>query len=140
MNFKNIYKDDYEQYINLNKTTISKTYYDNFLDNILNDNHLIIKLSDNDNNLIGTGTIFIEEKLTHGGSKLGHIENIIIDEKYRGKGYGELLVNYLLNICNNKKCYRVDLVCTTELEHFYNKNNINKNNISMSILFKDNFN
>ena len=69
-----------------------------------------------------------------------HIENILIDEKYRGNGYGELLVNYLLGIGKENKCYRVDLNCTSELEHFYQKNGFKKKHLCMNIYFKENFN
>ena len=60
------------------------------------------------NNIIGSGTILIEEKLTYGGCKMGHLENIIINKKYRGKGYGEKLIKELLSrasiycICSNR--------------------------------------
>ena len=53
---------------------------------------------------------------------VGNIENILIDEKYRGNGYGEKIVNKLLEMCKEQKCYRVDLNCSYELEHFYQKN------------------
>ena len=73
------------------------------------------------NTIIGTGTILIEEKLTYGGSKLGHIENVLINKNDRGKGYGGMLVKELLKICKKEMCYRVDLNCVKELEEFYNK-------------------
>ncbi len=70
---------------------------------------------------------------------MGHIENILIDEKYRGNRYGEKIVNKLLEICREKKCYRVDLNCSSELENFYKKNGFNKKHICMNVYFKENF-
>ena len=99
----------------------------------VNDNFLEIY------SLLGTGTLLIEPKLTYGGCKMGHIENILIDEKYRGKGYGENLVNKLLEISKNEKCYRVDLNCTPELNRFYKKMNFKKKYICMNLYFKENF-
>lgn len=138
MLLRNLVEDDYEKYINLLKISVKKEYFINFINNILNVNHIIIVMEVS-NNIIGTGTILIEEKLTYGGCKLGHIENILINNDYRGKGYGEILVKELLKICKEKGCYRADLNCVRELEKFYNKNNFNKNTISMNIYFNENF-
>ena len=139
MQYNNLSKKHYNYYKNLINSNITEEYFTNFIDNILNKNHKIIVIEDNEHNLIGSGTIFIEEKLTYSGCKMGHIENVLIDEKYRGNGYGELLVNYLLEICKENKCYRVDLNCTSELEHFYQKNGFEKKHLCMNIYFKENF-
>jgi glucosamine-phosphate N-acetyltransferase len=136
--FRNIVKNDYNEYIQLIHTDISKEKYDIFIDNVLGDYHQIIVL-ELESKLIATGTLLIEEKLTYGGCKMGHIENILVDEAYRGKGYGELLVKELLDKAKIMKCYRVDLNCNVELENFYKKNNFNASSISMSIFFKENF-
>ena len=136
--FRNVATNDYNEYIKLIHTDISKEKYDIFIDNVLGDYHQIIVL-ELENKLIATGTLLIEEKLTYGGCKMGHIENILVDETYRGKGYGELLVKELLDKAKIMKCYRVDLICNIELENFYKKNNFNASSISMSIFFKDNF-
>ena len=100
-------------------------------------NHQIIIIEEN-KNILGTGTLFIEDKMTYGGCKMGHIENILIDTNYRGQKLGERLVKYLLNIAEENKCYRVDLTCNKELEEFYKKNKFTKNQISMSIFLKKN--
>lgn len=139
MQYNNLSKKHYEQYITIINSSVTKDYFNNYIDNILNNNHQIIIIEDNEHNLIGSGTIFIEEKLTHGGCKMGHIENVLIDENYRGNGYGELLVKYLLEICKENKCYRVDLNCNSELEEFYQKNNFEKKHLCMNIYFKENF-
>lgn len=118
--FRNIVKNDYNEYIQLIHTDISKEKYDIFIDNVLGDYHQIIVL-ELESKLIATGTLLIEEKLTYGGCKMGHIENILVDEAYRGKGYGELLVKELLDKAKIMKCYRVDLNCNVELENFYKK-------------------
>lgn len=138
MIFREINENDYALYKQLIESEIDIEYFKYFINKVLNKNHKIIIMEDN-NTIIGTGTILIEEKLTYGGCKLGHIENILINNDYRGKGYGEMLVKELLNICKNEMCYRADLNCVKELEHFYNKSNFNKNTISMNIYFKENF-
>jgi len=140
MKYNNLSRKHYQQYKMLIDSNITEDFFCDFIDNILNNNHIIIILEDDEENIIGSGTLFIEKKLTYGGCNMGHIENVLIDEKYRGNGYGEMLVNHLLKISKKNKCYRVDLNCSSELEHFYQKNGFDKKNICMNIYFKENFN
>jgi glucosamine-phosphate N-acetyltransferase len=138
MQFRELKEQDYKNYKKLIDSDINIDYFKHFIENVLNKNHKLYVLEKN-NKIIGTGTVLIEEKLTYGGSKLGHIENILVDEYHRGNGYGEFIVKNLLKICKQENCYRVDLNCVKELENFYSKNNFNQNSISMNIYFKENF-
>lgn len=140
MIYNNLSIEHYEKYKQLVDSSVTKEYFIKFVNNVLNENHKIFVIEDPEKNIIGSGTVFIEEKLTYSGCKMGHIENILIGEKYRSLGYGEKLVNYLLEICKNKGCYRVDLNCSSELQHFYQKNGFTKKHICMNIYFKENFN
>jgi glucosamine-phosphate N-acetyltransferase len=139
MKYNNLSRKHYLQYKTLIDSNITEEFFCDFIDNVLNKDHIIIILEDDDENMVGSGTIFIEKKLTYGGCNMGHIENILIDEKYRGNGYGEKMVNKLLEICREKKCYRVDLNCNSELEDFYKKNGFEKKHLCMNIYFKENF-
>ena len=56
-----------------NKDSISFNDFNNFIEK-LNSNHQIFIILDSENNkIIGTGTILIEEKLIHNLSKVAHI-------------------------------------------------------------------
>lgn len=138
MHIRHITQHDYYDYIKLIDSNLFHEDFNDFLDNVLGETHQIIVLEIEDK-LIGTGTLFIENKMSYGGCSMGHIENILIDENFRGKGYGEKIVNELLNIAKEKKCYRVDLNCNSELENFYKKMNFNQKHICMNIYFKENF-
>ena len=135
---RNLLKTDFHKYTQLINSNISLDMYNDFLENVLGDLHIILVI-ELDNNIVGTGTLFIENKLTYGGCKMGHIENILIDKKFRGKGYGQMIVNKLLNIAKESGCYRVDLNCNSELEKFYKKNNFNQKYLCMNIYFNENF-
>ena len=129
---------DYENYKEINNTYITNEYFNNFINNILNKYHNIYVL-ENENIIIGFGTLILENKLTHNGCKMGHIENIIIDERYRNSGYGIKLVKELIEICKKEKCYKIVLNCDSYLEKFYKKNDFIKNKLSMELLIKENF-
>ena len=139
MIIRNITLRDYTNYTKLINSTISREDYAIFLDTVLCETHQLIVV-EHETNIIGVGTIFCEKKMTFGGCIMGHIENILIDDEYQGKGYGGKVVKELLNIANQQKCYRVDLNCNSELKNFYNKYNLTEKNICMNIYFEDNFN
>lgn len=118
--FNILTKNDYDQYCRHINTNVAKDYFDYFVNNVINDNHIIILLKIDDQ-IVASGTLIIEHKLTYGGCKLGHIENILTDEHHRGKGYGSTLINYLIQTAKDNGCYRVDLICKHELVPFYKK-------------------
>ena len=139
MIIRNIHHNDYEHYKKLINSNITKEAYENFIDNVLGDHHIILVIEIG-SNIIGSGTLSIEPKLTYGGCKMGHIENIFVHPAHRKKGYGEQLVHKLLEYAKENGCYRVDLNCTSELEHFYEKNGFKQKHICMNVYFKENFN
>jgi len=90
---------------------------------------------DLDGRLIGTGTILYEHKFIHNISKIGHIEDICINTNYRGKGFGQLLINYLIEEVKTNMCYKVTLYCEEGLEKFYKSAELEKKGIQMSKYF-----
>ena len=139
MNIREIKLSDYEQYTKLINTSISSEYFKDFIDNILNENHNIFVIDIN-GKIIGTATVLFEKKLTHNGCKMARIENILIDENFRGKKYGKKIIDYILNYSKNNKCYRADLICNDNLIKFYTKQNFIKHQNSLQFLFPVNFN
>ena len=78
------------------------------------------------NNIIGSGTLIIEQKLIHGFGKIGHLEDIVIDSKYQGQGLGKHLVNFLINKAKENNCYKVIFGCNNDKLNFYLKNQPDK--------------
>lgn len=70
---------------------------------------------------------------------MGHIENILVQETYRGKGIGKLIVNYLSNYAKKYGCYRIDLTCEESLECFYKNLGFEIKQLGMTMLIKENF-
>lgn len=91
----------------------------------LNDTHMIfvIELTFNDCEKIiaGLGTIFIEQKIIHQMGKVGHIEDVVVSNEYRGLGIGKILIQYLCEYSKLKGCYKVILNCSDENIAFYEK-------------------
>jgi glucosamine-phosphate N-acetyltransferase len=137
MKIRKLNKDDYDQYLLLindfKKTYFSKIIFKELLD-IINSNSTIWVIEE-DGKLIGTGTILYEYKFIRDISKCAHIEDICINKDYRGKNYGTLLIDHLINEAQNNNCYKVILDCNSELEKFYAKSGLIKSGIQMALYF-----
>ena len=73
---------------------------------------------DSKNNVIAFGSICIEMKIR--GGLMGHIEDVVVDEKFRGQGVGAMMMKTLIKEAIIKKCYKVSLECRDEKVGFYN--------------------
>jgi glucosamine-phosphate N-acetyltransferase len=130
-------KNDYNQYFYLinifRKTDFTE---EEFINNLLkinnNSNIWVIELN---NKLIATGTILYEYKFIHNISKIAHIEDICVSINYRGKNYGKILMNHLIDEAKKENCYKATLYCNQDLEKFYKSYNMKKNGIQMAIYF-----
>ena len=101
-------------------TTTGESSYNQYCEYIknLSVNQYIYFILDN-KVIVGTGSILIEKKMIPGFQSIGHIEDIVIDEKHRGKKYGKHLINYLVSVALNNRCYKVILDCGTPYIGFY---------------------
>ena len=132
-----LHNDDYEEYFNL-INIFRETYFtkEDFINNLIkinnNSNIWVIELN---NKLIATGTILYEYKFIHNISKIAHIEDICVDNNYRGKNYGKVLMSHLIDEAKKENCYKVTLYCKEDLEKFYKSCNMEKNGIQMAIYF-----
>ena len=90
--------------------------------NNLDDNINIFVVIDSKNNkIVGTGTVILEKKIIHNFGKVGHIEDIVISQEYRGKGIGRKIINHLFEFCKTNNCYKILLDCVDENVNFYQK-------------------
>lgn len=87
-----------------------------------------------DNEIVAYGAVIIESKIR--GESAGHIEDIVVDNKVRGKNIGVKLIEELVKIAKEKNCYRVTLFCDEPLVNFYNKNNFKTNGVAMKVFTK----
>ncbi len=81
--------------------------------------------------VVGTATIFIEQKFIHDGGKVGHIEDVAIRKNYHEKGIGQRIVKALLKYAKKKGCYKTILDCTDDLTPFYEKIGFQRHSNSM---------
>lgn len=71
--------------------------------------------------VVGSATLLIEPKFIHDGGLVGHIEDVVVNEKYQKNGIGKKLVKYLLEYARTKGCYKTILDCDEGIRSFYEK-------------------
>ena len=86
----------------------------------INQNH-IIHVAIDDNKIVGSTTLFIEQKFIHDGGLVGHIEDVVVRKEYEGRGIGIKLVMSMLEHAKEKKCYKTILDCKDDVKQFYER-------------------
>lgn len=80
----------------------------------------------------GTVSVLYEKKLLHGGKDVAHIEDFVVDEKYRGLNVGKELLDFVINESKQYNIYKIILNCSKSMEAFYKKFKFTHKNIEMS--------
>lgn len=127
LNIRKIESDDYnkkyldllEQLTVVNKNKITFEMFSKFVDN-LGENHLIFVIEQN-NKIIATTTLLIENKLIHELGKVAHIEDVVVDKEVNGKNIGKTLITFVNEYAKNRGCYKVILDCNDDVKKFYEK-------------------
>jgi glucosamine-phosphate N-acetyltransferase len=87
----------------------------------------------NKSQILGTTTLHYQHKLIRNGCKAGLIEEVVVDEKFRGKKIGEKLVKYVTKKAIENGCYKVILSCFPERVKFYERCGYKKESNTMRI-------
>ena len=122
MIFRELKINDYEQFfILINDFQKTNFSFNQFKEIIENQKNIQIYVMERNKQLIAAGTICFEKKFIHNISLYGHIEDIIVKKEYQKNGYGKLLMNNLIQVCKDEKCYKILLNCEEKLIKFYEK-------------------
>ena len=97
--------------------------------------HITLGNTDIVEHIIGSVTIFIETKIIHNFGKVAHIEDVIVDNTYRGKGLGKVLVQKGIDYAQKHDCYKIILNCSDENIPFYEKCGFSKKENEMVLYF-----
>ena len=130
MEIRELLKSDYNQVIELWTKSLSNKF-----DNEINTDHVsdpssITLVSVDNNTITGVASLYIIKKLTR---TLGLIEDVAVNENYRGKGIGKKLVEKLIGIAVDKKCDKTVLNSSEQNSEFYKKIGFEINEIQMII-------
>jgi len=59
--------------------------------------------------IVGTFELLIMDNLAHHGSPSGIVEDVAVDINFRSKGIGKKMMEYAMDICKNRGCYKMVL-------------------------------
>ncbi len=136
---RQIENDDYTSLLHLysqftgESYTIKQEEYEAFLSSLTNAQRLYV--IEVEGQVIGCGTLLVESKLIHNGSRVAHIEDVVIDEEFRSMGYGRQLIRRLIELAEEEGVYKVILNCSEEKVGFYLACGMDQKGVQMAIYF-----
>jgi len=74
-----------------------------------------------DDRIVGTASLYIEEKFIHEGGCSGHIEDVAVHRDFQGQGVGAALVRNLVEVARAAGCYKLILNCRERTTTFYER-------------------
>lgn len=83
--------------------------------------------------IIGAGSVILEEKFIHDGGRVAHIEDVSVSESYQSCGVGKDIMKTLLGIAREAGCYKVILNCAAKNIGFYETLGFVKHGVSMRL-------
>ena len=134
---RNLQIEDYDKkYFSLlsqltSANILSKEKFQNIF-NQIKDNVFVIE---EDGKIVASGTLLIEQKFIHDGGLVAHMEDIVVDQDYRKKGYGYQIISFLINVAKEMGCYKIIADCHETLLNFYSKNGFHSHGHQIALYF-----
>ncbi|EFN85541.1 probable glucosamine 6-phosphate N-acetyltransferase [Harpegnathos saltator] len=69
--------------------------------------------------VIACATLVVEQKFIHNCGVRGRLEDVVVNNNYRGKSLGKLVVTIIVQLSRYFHCYKLSLDCTDRLVSFY---------------------
>eukprot|EP00249_Psilotum_nudum_P007416 c20542_g1_i1 orf=127-594(+) len=85
--------------------------------------------------IVATGTLLVERKFVRQCGKVGHIEDVVVDQCVRGRHLGQRIIDFLTNYAKLAGCYKVILDCREDNTGFYEKCGYFRKEIQMAKYF-----
>ena len=87
------------------------------------------------NKIVASASILFEQKIIHGGGIVAHLEDVVVDESYRGIRLGQKLIANMIDKARENGAYKIIADCKMELLSFYSKNGFQKKGEQIAIYF-----
>ena len=105
-----------------------------YFEDLINNEYVIIALEDE--NVIGYLAGSINEKGSYELIQYGEINNMLVDDKYRGLGVGKQLINQFKEYCKSKNITNLKVVASAKNKNaidFYKKQGFEDFNITLTM-------
>merc|ERR1712137_465429 len=101
--------------------TVSHELFEARVDMLNSLHHIFVLEEQQTSRVVGIGTVLVEPKFIHEAGFAGHIEDVVVDSSGRGRGWGKLLIQHLVQVAEAAGCYKVILDCGEKTVRFYQK-------------------
>ena len=109
----------------------NKEFSRNIFEKIKKSDNIKIFVAIKDSDIVGSITAIIEQKFVHNGGKICHIEDVVTRKGFEKLGIGSVLVEKVLELAIQEKCYKVILNCSEYNSKFYEKLGFYKHDVGM---------
>jgi len=91
--------------------------------------------------VVGTFSMLIMDNMAHKGARSAILEDVVVEERLRGKGVGKRMMAFAYEICKEKGCYKLALNSNRnrkDAHRFYESLGFEMHGYSFSITFSEN--
>jgi ribosomal protein S18 acetylase RimI-like enzyme len=81
------------------------------IETLVKNESAILIVAKDDDKIVGLGSLYIIPKI---GKRVGHVEDVVVDEAYRGKGLGEKIVQTIIVAAKEHKLHSLSLTSRPE--------------------------
>lgn len=85
------------------------------------------------NKIIGTATLWLEQKYINNLGLVAHIEDFVVANGYKKRGLGSSLIRHIVSVAKELGCYKVVLTCNDKHKGYYEYLGFAQSNIEMRL-------
>ena len=96
----------------------------------------VAELTDGDRDIVGTAMMHLQHKLSYHCGVAAHLEDVVVDKGYRGKGIGKVLVAKAIATAKEHGCYKIMLTCFEKTIPYYKAQGFQTHDFGMRLNLK----
>ncbi|KAI1302403.1 putative glucosamine 6-phosphate N-acetyltransferase [Halotydeus destructor] len=81
--------------------------------------YILVLEDESTRKIAGSATLLIEFKFIHEAALRARLEDVVVDEAYRGRHLGKILVEAVKQLARKRGCYKISLDCSDKFVNFY---------------------
>ena len=89
--------------------------------------------------IVATAMMHLQHKLSYNCGTAAHLEDVVVDKDWRGKGIGELLTNNAIEPAKQHGVYKVMLTCFEKTVPYYLRFGFERHDIGMRLSLKEEY-
>lgn len=97
------------------------------------DYHIVVLEDVDKQKIVASATLLIEYKILRHCGKVGHVEDVVVDDGYRGQKMGQRVIAALVAYSQSQGCYKVILDCSDSNVPFYEKCGFTRKEVQMAM-------